>query len=70
MGGENRDGAAWNLVDLLHKHSTQTFQAFHNSAVVHDSAPHVDRRTIMLQRPLDGLYRPLYPCAKAARVRQ
>ena len=70
MGGEDRHRAGRDLVQLIDEHGAAGAQVLHHVAVVDDLVADVDRRAVLLQRPLDDLDRPLHAGAETAGLGQ
>ena len=70
VGGEDDRLALRNLGLLVHEHGPARFEVTDDVQVVDDLLPHVDRRPVQIERPLDRLDGALDACAVAARRRQ
>ena len=68
--GEHHDRALGHLVGLVDEDRACLGQGLDDVPVVHDLVAHVHRRTVLLQRPLDGLDGAVHACAVAARLGQ
>ncbi len=55
MGAEHGDRIGRDLMQVLDEHRALGLQAFDHVFVMHDLMPHIDRRTVLLQRALDDL---------------
>ena len=66
MGREDRHRAGRDLVQLIDEHGAAGAQILHHVAVVDDFVTDVDRRAVLLQRPLDDFDRPLDAGAETA----
>jgi len=70
VGAEDGHGARGNLVEFVDEHRAALAQILNHVPVVHDFVPHINRRAVLLQRPLDDLDRPFDAGTKSARLRQ
>ena len=67
MSRKDGDGPDRHLVDLVDEDRALRLQVAHDVQVVHDLLADVDRRAVLVERPLDGLDRALDPRAVATR---
>src|SRR4029079_2503252 len=70
MCAEDRDGVRRHFRKLFHETGAPRLQRIDDPFVVHDFVPHVDRRSIFIERALDNLNRTYDAGAEAARLRQ
>lgn len=70
MSGEDDELSLGNLVLAAHEDRAAPLEVGDHVGVVHDLPAHVDGWTEAKQRLLDGVDRPLDPCAVAARGRE
>ena len=70
VGAEHRVGAVGNLADLLDEDRALGLEVLDHMAVVDDLVAHIDRRLVLIQRPLHDLDRPHDAGAEAARLGQ
>ena len=70
MGGENDRDVGGHVLELLDEDGALGLQLLDHEAVVDDLVADVNRRPILLQRPLDNLDSPFDAGTEAARVRQ
>ena len=70
VGGEHHGPVGRRLVQLFNKDRAQGLQPVDHVAVVDDFVPHIDRRAVFLDRPLDDLDRSVNTRAEPARAGQ
>jgi methylated-DNA-[protein]-cysteine S-methyltransferase len=70
VGAENRSRPRGNFIQLFYENRASAPEFVYNMLVVYDLLPHIDRRSVKIERDPHNVNGPYHPRAKTARLEQ